>query len=172
METASCGERRRLLCSIGTCEISLLNLNENPVQYLFVPNCGREAGTLRSAEYTVGQVNEDLDRLTKTTEREERERILQSMIVKTTPRQMKWIIQILLRNLKVNYFFVSLFESTGSLDCRKWSCFLIFIKMRGNFTIRRWIWKKCVVFLKMKTSGIKSRYVKKTECLSIRNVGH
>ena len=103
---------------------------EFSVQYLFGHNCGREERTARSTEYTVGHLNEDLYRLAAA-KSDERSVILKSMIVRTSPVQMKWITNIILRSLKVRRQFHGCDEMRSCrLDCLRQWCLRISTEMR------------------------------------------
>ena len=50
---------------------------------------------------TIGEVNHYLDQLAGDEGNESKVKVLTQLLQVTTPNQMKWIIQILLRDLKV-----------------------------------------------------------------------
>ena len=88
-------------------------------QYLFRNNCGRQAGTPAESELTIGELNRQLDRLARSDAAgagqgaaadaanrakagEVRVGILRHLLRITTPRQMRWIVQLILRELKAS----------------------------------------------------------------------
>ena len=71
------------------------------VQYLFREYCGRQPETPDALKLTVGEVNHYLDQLAGDEANDGKVRVLRDLLQVTTPNQMKWIIQILLRDLKV-----------------------------------------------------------------------
>ncbi|KAL4438716.1 hypothetical protein ABPG77_006320 [Micractinium sp. CCAP 211/92] len=56
-----------------------------------------EARTLK-----VGELNRQLDRLTESAETEHQAKVIRHLFTVTTPEQMAWIVQIILKNLKIN----------------------------------------------------------------------
>ncbi len=71
------------------------------MQYLFREYCGRQPETPDALKLTVGEVNHYLDQLAGDEANDGKVRVLRDLLQVTTPNQMKWIIQILLRDLKV-----------------------------------------------------------------------
>ena len=71
------------------------------VQYLFREYCGRQPGTPDALKLTVGEVNRYLDQLAGDEANAGKVRVLRDLLQVTTSNQMKWIVQILLRDLKV-----------------------------------------------------------------------
>ena len=71
------------------------------VQYLFREYCGKQQETPDALKLTVGEVNHYLDQLAGDEANDGKVRVLRDLLQVTTPNQMKWIIQILLRDLKV-----------------------------------------------------------------------
>ena len=72
-------------------------------QYLFKACCGRQPGTPEEMTLTVGQLNHYLDQLAGDGVNEGKVKTLTQLLQVTTPNQMKWIIQILLRDLKASH---------------------------------------------------------------------
>ena len=73
------------------------------LQYLFKACCGRQPGTPEEMKLTVGQLNLYLDQLAGDGVNEGKVKTLTQLLQVTTPNQMKWIIQILLRDLKASH---------------------------------------------------------------------
>ena len=71
------------------------------LQYLFREYCGRQPETPDALKLTVGEVNHYLDQLAGDEANDGKVRVLRDLLQVTTPNQMKWIVQILLRDLKV-----------------------------------------------------------------------
>ena len=70
------------------------------MQYLFKACCGRQPGTPEEMKLTIGQVNRYLDQLAGDEANDGKVKVLTQLLQVTTPNQMKWIIQILLKDLK------------------------------------------------------------------------
>ena len=71
------------------------------MQYLFKPNCGKSAESKGEAMLKVGQVNKKLDDLVAA-KGDDKVKILQWFIQNTSPRLMKRLVSIILKDLKVN----------------------------------------------------------------------
>ena len=80
------------------------------MQYLFKPNCGKSAESKGEAMLKVGQVNKKLDDLVAA-KGDEKVKILQWFIQNTSPRLMKRLVSIILKDLKVNCL------ASNLLDC-------------------------------------------------------
>ena len=77
------------------------------LQYLFKACCGRQPGTPEEMKLTVGQLNQYLDQLAGDAENNGKVKVLTQLLQVTTPNQMKWIIQILLKDLKASHQRIS-----------------------------------------------------------------
>lgn len=70
------------------------------MQYLFRTCCGRQSGMHGEAELTVGELNDILNKIANASG-EEQVKLFTYLIQNTTALQMRWIVQIILRDLKV-----------------------------------------------------------------------
>ena len=71
-----------------------------PLQCLYNDHCGRQPNTPAADLLTVGQLNSYLDELARAEGEEGKGAVLQRLIQDTTPAQMRWITQIILKELK------------------------------------------------------------------------
>ncbi len=100
------------------------------LQYLFKDCCGRQAGTPEEMKLTIGEVNHYLNQLAGDEGNESKVNVLTQLLQVTTPNQMKWIIQILLRDLKVQsqkqrlwaLVSIGILHSLSSLECSPLLC--------------------------------------------------
>ena len=81
----------------------LLRVAPGGLQYLFKACCGRQPGTPEEMKLNVGQLNQYLDQLAGDVENNGKVKVLTQLLQVTTPNQMKWIIQILLKDLKAGH---------------------------------------------------------------------
>ena len=70
------------------------------LQYLFIPNCGKHQDSEGERELKVGGLNEKLDELVRA-EGDAKAGVLQWLIRHTSPRLMRWILRIILKDMKV-----------------------------------------------------------------------
>lgn len=70
-------------------------------QYLFSKSCGRQEGTPQARMLTVGEVNEKLNQLAYEDTSEGKIAALRWLVLHTTTRQMRWIVGIILKDIKV-----------------------------------------------------------------------
>ena len=75
------------------------------MQYLFKACCGRQPGTPEEMKLTIGQLNHYLDQLAGDVGNDGKVNVLTQLLQVTTPNQMKWIIQILLKDLKASHCY-------------------------------------------------------------------
>ena len=72
------------------------------MQYLFKANCAKQPGTAAESKLKLGQVNEKLDELVAA-KADQKQRILQFFLQNTSPRLMKRIVSIILKDTKVHF---------------------------------------------------------------------
>ena len=72
------------------------------MQYLFRKYCGKTEGTEAARQLTIGQVNEKLDEISNIDGQAPKAEILSWLLQHTAPNQMKWIVHIILKDLKAS----------------------------------------------------------------------
>ena len=92
-----CYDRGTLRCLVSHLTVFILVL----VQYLFSKSCGKQPNTPAANELKVRDVNQRLDELVAAEGTEDKVKVLTWLVHHTTPDQMKWITQIILKEMKV-----------------------------------------------------------------------
>ena len=77
-----------------------VNMRIAALQYLFIPNCGKHEDSEGERELKVGGLNGKLDELVRA-EGDAKAGVLQWLIRHTSPRLMRWILRIILKDMKV-----------------------------------------------------------------------
>ena len=98
----ACKHQHFLLRVSSTAHLSDLSINMHiaALQYLFIPNCGKHQDSEGERELKVGGLNEKLDELVRA-EGDAKAGVLQWLIRHTSPRLMRWILRIILKDMKV-----------------------------------------------------------------------
>lgn len=96
------------------------------IQYLFTKHCGKVDGTPGVLDLSVGVLNSKLDELASSEDWNVKTGCLRWLIVRTSPKQMQWIVQIILKDVKVlNLLCNSTIQISFSSDCLSNMCFVM-----------------------------------------------
>lgn len=80
--------------------LHVLTQHATAVQQLFIGHCKKQEGTPGERELKIGQLNQKLDELVAA-KGDEKVNVLRWLITHTSPSMMRWIICIILKDLKV-----------------------------------------------------------------------